>query len=112
MSKEMEFGGWYDIDENSRAWTFPKKGFGRVQKKEDAVIGKDGKMLFVLQYWDKNKRVEKIDGENWTEYANQRFLEVYSPLSSDTYRFESWLVETHGREKLEQWRAAQAALGE
>ena len=109
MSKEMEFGGWHDIDENSRAWTLPKSDFGRVQKKEDAVIGKDGKMLFVLQYWDKSKRIEKIDEENWTEYANQRFLEVYGPLCSDTYRFESWMVETHGREKLEQWRAAQVA---
>ena len=96
MSKEMEFGGWHDVDEEHRAWSLPKSGFGRVQKKEDAVLGKDGKMLFVLQNMkDKDEPVVKIDELLWTEEGHQRFLEVYGPLASETFRFINWLESTH-----------------
>ena len=99
MSKEMEFGGWHDVDEENRAWTLPKSGFGRVQKKEDAVLGKDGKMLFVLQNMtDKDKPIEKIDELLWTEEGHQRFLEVYGPNALDSHRFVNWLSETHSPE--------------
>ena len=105
MSKEMEFGGWHDVDETHRAWTLPKSGFGRVQKKEDAVLGKDGKMLFVLQNMiDKDEPVEKIDELLWTEEANQRFLEVYGPNALDSHRFLSWLSKTHSPQTVETYK--------
>ena len=105
MSKEMEFGGWHDVDEEHRAWTLPKSGFGRVQKKEDAVLGKDGKMLFVLQNMtDREIKIKKINEFNWTEEANQRFLEVYGPLEYDTHRFINWLEATHSPETVETYK--------
>lgn len=96
MSKEMEFGGWHDIDEDFRAWTLPKSGFGRVQNKENAVTGIDGKMLFVKECKTNNEeRVEKIDIDNWTKEAHARFLEVYGPLGELKFRFVNWLADTH-----------------
>jgi hypothetical protein len=103
MQKEHEFGGWFDIDEGIRAWSLPKKGFGRTQKKEDVMLGLDDRMLYVITY--ANKKVKKMEPFNWTEEANKRFLEIYGPLCSDSYRFDNWLLETQGPDILEKYRA-------
>lgn len=105
MSKEMEFGGWHDINEDYRAWTLPKNGFSRVQNKENAVTGIDGKMLFVKECKTDNEvRVEKIDIYNWTDNAHARFLEVYGPQAEHTFRFVNWLAETHDPETVKRYK--------
>ena len=103
MQKEHEFGGWFDIDEGIRAWSLPKIGFGRTQKKEDVMLGLDDRMLYVITY--ANKKVKKMEPFNWTEEANKRFLEIYGPVVSESYRFDNWLLETQGPDILEKYRA-------
>ena len=103
MQKEQEFGGWFDIDEGIRAWSLPKTGFGRTQKKEDVMLGLDGRILYVITY--ANKKVKKMEFLNWTEEANKRFLEIYGTFSSDSYRFDNWFLETQGPYILKKYRA-------
>ena len=70
----------------------PIFGFGRPQTEVDVLVGKDGCFLTVLENLKTHKAMKK-NPENWDSSNNERFLELYGPLSSAEYRFDVWKGE-------------------
>ena len=88
-------------------------GYGRPQTDVDVLTGKDGHMLIVVQNI-KTGEVVKENPAMWDDRNNKRFREIYGPIlpANDSYRFDIWLSEKIGPEKVKLYRAEQNKLKE
>tara|TARA_B110000495_G_C22992500_1_gene584685 strand:- start:24 stop:341 length:318 start_codon:yes stop_codon:yes gene_type:complete len=68
----------------------PIIGIGRPQSDVDVLVGGDGNFLTVVENMETGK-AEMENSKNWDASNNQRFLELYGPISSRSYRFNRWL---------------------
>jgi len=86
-------------------------GYGRPQMKMDVLKGKDGNMLTVVQNI-KTGEVVKENPAMWDDRNNERFREIYSPIlpANDSYRFDIWLSDKIGSEKVKLYRTEQNKL--
>ena len=113
-SRFCDNDGWFkcyaEICENV-VYAVAAIGYGRPQFKDDVLRGKDGKMLTIIQNI-KTGDVSKENPDNWTDKNNKRFIQIYSPIfpTNDSYRFDMWLTEKKGAEKLTIYRSVQNKL--
>jgi len=68
----------------------PIIGIGRPQSDVDVLVGGDGNFLTVVENMETGK-AEMENSKNWDASNNQRFLELYGPIGSRSYRFNRWL---------------------
>jgi len=80
----------YSIDDNRYVSCVPIVGLGRPQSDVDVLVGSDGNFLTVIENMQTGK-AEKENPENWDSKNNERFIELYGPLVSTSYRFDRWL---------------------
>ena len=80
----------YSIDDSRVVSCVPIVGLGRPQTDVDVLVGCDGNFLTVVENMQTGK-AEKENAENWDSKNNERFIELYGPLSSTSYRFDRWL---------------------
>ena len=80
----------YSIDDNKYVSCVPIVGFGRPQSDVDVLVGGDGNFLTVVEDMQTGK-AEKENPENWDTRNDERFLELYGPIGSTSYRFDRWM---------------------
>jgi len=66
-------------------------GFGRPQTSGEALVGRDGCFLTVLEM--ALAGALKKNAQNWDSLNEQRFETLYGPLRSPKYRFDMWIAE-------------------
>ena len=105
---KANFKCYYNQGDSHIVFVVPVFGYGRPQMIMDVLKGKDGNMLTVVQNI-KTGEVVKENPENWRERDNERFREIYSPIlpANDSYRFDIWLSEKIGSEKVKLYRTKQ-----
>mgnify|MGYP006097804837 FL=1 len=103
------FKCYHNQDVSHIVFAVSVSGYGRPQMIMDVLKGKDGNMLSVVQNI-KTGEVVKENPENWSERDNERFREIYSTIlpANDSYRFDIWLSEKIGSEKVKLYRIGQA----
>ena len=80
----------YSIDDSRVVSCVPIVGLGRPQTDVDVLVGGDGNFLTVVENMQTGK-AEKENPENWDSKNNERFIELYGPIGSTSYRFDRWL---------------------
>ncbi len=80
----------YSIDDNKHVSCVPIVGIGRPQTDVDVLVGGDGNFLTVVENMETGKAV-KENSKNWNARNDERFLELYGPIGSTSYRFDRWL---------------------
>ena len=103
---KANFKCYHNQGDSHIVFAVPVFGYGRPQMVMDVLKGKDGNMLTVVQNI-KTGEVVKENPENWRERDNGRFREIYSPSANDSYRFDIWLAEKIGSEKVKVYRKKQ-----
>jgi len=108
-----DFKCYHNQGENHIVFAVGMFGYGRPQMALDVITGKDGNMLTVVQNI-KTREVVKEKPAMWNDINNERFSEIYSPIlpANDSYRFDIWLSERIGSEKVKLYRTEQNKLKE
>ena len=60
----------------------------------------DGNFLTVIENMQTGK-AEKENPENWDARNDERFLELYGPIGSTSYRFDRWMDSNMKQQKIE-----------
>tara|TARA_B100001250_G_C19201497_1_gene529618 strand:- start:36 stop:350 length:315 start_codon:yes stop_codon:yes gene_type:complete len=84
------FSPIYYIDFDKYVFCVPIVGLGRPQTDVDVLVGGDGNFLTVVENMQTGKAI-KENPENWDTRNNKRFLELYGPIGSTSYRFDRWM---------------------
>jgi hypothetical protein len=88
--KNGNFTPIYYINNVNYVSCVPIIGIGRPQSDVDVLVGGDGNFLTVVENM-KTGKAEKENPENWDTRNHERFLELYGPIGSTSYRFDRWL---------------------
>ena len=88
--KSGNFTPIYHVSENKFVSCVPIVGLGRPQSDVDVLGGGDGNFLTVIENMQTGK-AEKENPENWDARNDERFLELYGPIGSTSYRFDRWM---------------------
>jgi hypothetical protein len=102
-SKFDKLENFFDTIVSYREFAVPITGYGRPRSESTSLTGKDGEILIILQN-KKTRTITKKHPTNWSELSNNRFVELYGPLSNDVYRFNMWLKGKVGEEKAIEYR--------
>lgn len=84
------FASIHYINTNKYVSCVPIVGLGRPQSVVDVLVGGDGNFLTVVENMETGK-AEKENPENWDIRNDERFLELYGPIGSTSYRFDRWM---------------------
>ena len=88
--KSGNFTPIYHVSDNKFVSCVPIVGLGRPQSDVDVLVGEDGNFLTVVENMETGK-AEKENPENWDARNDERFLELYGPIGSTSYRFDRWV---------------------
>lgn len=88
--KKGNFTPIYHINNVKYVSCVPIIGIGRPQSDVDVLVGGDGNFLTVVENTETDK-AEMENSKNWDARNNERFLELYGPICSRSYRFLRWL---------------------
>ena len=88
--KSENFTPIYHVSDNKFVSCVPIVGLGRPQSDVDVLVGGDGNFLTVVENMETGK-AEKENPENWDARNDERFLELYGPIGSTSYRFDRWM---------------------
>ena len=68
----------------------PIVGLGRPQSDVDVLVGGDGNFLTVVENMATGNASKEFPS-CWDNNNNERFLELYGPIASTSYRFDKWM---------------------
>ena len=88
--KSGNFTPIYHVSDNKFVSCVPIVGLSRPQSDVDVLVGEDGNFLTVVENMETGK-AEKENPENWDARNDERFLELYGPIGSTSYRFDRWM---------------------
>jgi len=88
--KHGNFTPIYNINDNSYVSCVPIVGLGRPQSDVDVLVGGDGNFLTVVENMVTGTASKEFPS-CWDNNNNERFLELYGPIASTSYRFDRWM---------------------
>ena len=88
--KSGNFTPIYHVSDTQLVSCVPIVGLGRPQSDVDVLVGGDGNFLTVVENMETGK-AEKENPENWDARNDERFLELYGPIGSASFRFDRWM---------------------
>jgi hypothetical protein len=78
------------ISDNTLVSCVPIDGLGRPQSNVNVLVGDNGCFLTVVENLDTCKASKEFP-LFWNNNTCERFLELYGPMGSTSYRFNRWL---------------------
>tara|TARA_B100000902_G_C27119501_1_gene817908 strand:+ start:168 stop:482 length:315 start_codon:yes stop_codon:yes gene_type:complete len=88
--KHGNFVPIHSIDDDKFVSCVPIVGLGRPQSDVDVLVGGDGSFLTVVENMTTGKASKEYPSF-WDNNNNERFLELYGPIASTSYRFDKWM---------------------
>ena len=88
--KHRNFIPIHNIYNNTFVSCVPIVGLGRPQTDGDVLVGDNGCFLTVVENMDTGKASKEFP-LYWDNNNCERFLELYGPVGSTSYRFDRWL---------------------
>ena len=88
--KNGNFTPIYHVSDNTFVSCVPIVGIGRPQTDVDVIVGGNGCFLTVVENMTTGKASKEYP-LYWDNNNNERFLELYGPISSTSYRFDRWM---------------------